>query len=193
MKLISARQAWHDCYCSTGISLTSGAIDTARLGTVVQKTERANTTGAVAHHLLAGKVQAAIGTLPPALRGLGNYLYAPEPKLSDYHLAHSAVWFEAEGYLSDRREAKRVRSYFMVVAAIRSHQAGVLSGRTWGAAQICRFMAESYDLPLVERNFERDWSAVWSLLASAVDRLDAQALAPVAAVIESQRAVQEVA
>ncbi|MDT4880265.1 hypothetical protein FQZ97_1160020 [compost metagenome] len=42
-------------------------------------------------------------------------------------------------------------------------------------------------------NWARDWADLWERMAKQIDRMDAKALAPVAAVVEKQREREEAA
>lgn len=187
MKLISARQAWHDCFYQGGGSLTQSVLEIAELGKLVQKSERDSSTSMAAHLATAGKVQAAIATLTPSLRGFGNWMYSPLATRVDENLAHALVWFTAEAKLPDARRAKFEKCYFMTLAALRSHQAAALGRSPWTIAMICSWLLDTFAVKISEQHWARDWQDVWNVLAKTIDQLDAQALAPVAAAVYGQR------
>ena len=90
MKLISARQAWHDAFYVESKCRMDGVVEQAELGARVQHTSKINTCNVAAHQAQAGLIQSAIATLPPPLQTLGHWLYAPEDFIPEG--AENAIW-----------------------------------------------------------------------------------------------------
>lgn len=187
MKLINARQAWHDAFYVRGSSVSAGAVEMARLGRRVQKSEVNNSTQRAADQFVAGLVQSAIGSLSPSLRGLGNWLYSPTATVVDMGIAHALVWFAVLPKLGELRANKYEKCYWLAMAALRSYQAEALGRQPWGAARVCEWLGEYYEVKLAEQNWSRDWAVSWNLMRETIAVLDAEALAPVAVVVDENR------
>lgn len=189
MKLISARQAWHDAFYENRSSVLAVAADKAALGKrgrVANEThpDRKDTNGKSAHMLAAGLIQSAIGTLPKPLQHFGHTLYSPLATGQDLNIAHALVWFTVE--LPECSVRRREIAYWMAMAAVKSHQAAVFGRDTWAPGQVCEFVRDWFGTGPSVHNWARDWSGIWERLAKSVDRLDAKALAPVAQVVAQQ-------
>ncbi|BGD56149.1 TPA: hypothetical protein VDW84_002090 [Pseudomonas aeruginosa] len=189
MRLISARQAWHDAFYESRSSVLAVAADKAALGKkgrVANEThpDRKDTNGRSAHMLAAGLVQAAIRSLPKPLQHFGHTLYSPIANGQDLNIAHSLVWFTAE--LPECSQRRQEIAYWMALAAIKSHKAAVNGRDAWAPGRVCEFVRDWYGTGPSAHNWARDWSGTWDRLAKAVDQLDAKALAPVARVVAKQ-------
>ncbi|MFG8423336.1 hypothetical protein ACEOSX_30520, partial [Pseudomonas aeruginosa] len=109
MRLISARQAWHDAFYESRSSVLAVAADKAALGKkgrVANEThpDRKDTNGRSAHMLAAGLVQAAIRSLPKPLQHFGHTLYSPLANGDDVAIAHGLVWIGSGlGQLTQRQ------------------------------------------------------------------------------------------
>lgn len=190
MKLISARQAWHDCMYENRDSTLAVAAQKALLGKkgrVANEThpDRKETNGRCAHMLAAGLVQAAILTLPKPLQHFGHTLYSPLADGQDLNIAHALVWFTVD--LADCSPRRREIAYWMAMAAVKSHQAAVYGREPWAPGQVCEFVKEWYGSGPSAPHWARDWAGIWERLAKAVDQLDAKALKPVAELVARER------
>ncbi|PHR17871.1 MAG: hypothetical protein COA41_11265 [Sphingopyxis sp.] len=224
MRLIGARQAWHDAYHENRDSVMAYAAEQAKLGKrmgggvvnrkilledeegnvtmkvcptrvdAVQETRpgRLSTDGRCAHMLAAGLVMQAIETLPKPIQHFGHFLYSPLANGNDLSIAHSLVWFGSgiEGSLSER---KRHQAYWMVVCALQSYKGAVLGRSEMSRVAVCAFVEDRLGMRADPSNWARDWASVWETLGSRIDRLDAQALKPVAALIQRVDGREEVA
>jgi hypothetical protein len=186
MKLISARQAWREALHESRDSVLAAAAEKVKLGKrgrVIGETmpSMRDSNGRCAHMLAAGLVQSAIGTLPKPLQHFGHALYSPVATGQDINVAHALVWLtvDLDGYPAKRKEV----AYWMALAAIRSHQAAVNGREAWTPGRVSEFVLSWYGAKLSVSHWARDWAAIWSAIASTVDKLDAKALKPVAAVI----------
>lgn len=190
MKLISARQAWHDAFYENRISVLAVAADKAALGKkgrVANETrpDRKDTNGKSAHMLAAGLVQAAIRTLAKPLQHFGHTLYSPLATGDDVAIAHGLVWIGAGlGQLTQRQGE---RAYWMALAAINSHKRAVAGRDTLAPGEVCLFIEERLGCRIDPSHWARDYASTWERLARHVDRLDAQALKPVADVVANEQ------
>lgn len=194
MKLISARQAWHDALYENRDSVLAVAAEKAKLGKrgrVANETpaERKDTNGRSAHMLAAGLVMAAIGTLPKPLQHFGHTLYSPLATGDDVAIAHGLVWIGAGlGQLTQRQGE---RAYWMALAAINSHKRAVNGRDTLAPGEVCLFIEERLGCRIDPSNWARDYANTWERLARHVDKLDAQALSPVAEVVAKQSGLRK--
>lgn len=189
MRLISARQAWHDAFYESRSSVLAVAADKAALGKkgrVANEThpDRKDTNGRSAHMLAAGLVQAAIRSLPKPLQHFGHTLYSPLANGDDVAIAHGLVWIGSGlGQLTQRQGE---RAYWMALAAINSHKRAVNGRDTLRPGEVCLFIEERLGCRIDPSHWARDYASTWERLARHVDKLDAQALRPVAEVVAKQ-------
>ncbi|WKL53100.1 hypothetical protein Q1W70_00400 [Pseudomonas kielensis] len=186
MKLISARQAWREALHESRDSVLAAASERVKLGKkgrVVGETmpSMRDSNGRCAHMLAAGLVQSAIGTLPKPLQHFGHALYSPIANGQDINVAHALVWLTVD--LGDCTAKRKEVAYWMALAAIKSHQAAVNGRESWGPGRVSDFVRDWYGTTVSVSHWARDWAAIWGAIASTVDKLDAKALKPVAAVI----------
>lgn len=190
MKLISARQAWHDAYFEGRDSVLAVAAAKAVLGKrgrVANEThaDRKDTNGKTAHMLAAGLVQAAIRSLPKPLQHFGHTLYSPLATGDDVAIAHGLVWIGAGLCQLTQRQGER--AYWMALAAINSHKRAVNGRDTLAPGEVCLFIEERLGCRIDPCNWSRDYASTWERLARHVDKLDAQALKPVADVVANEQ------
>lgn len=194
MKLTSARQAWHDALYENRDSVLAVAAEKAKLGKrgrVANEThaERKDTNGKSAHMLAAGLVMSAIATLPKPLQHFGHTLYSPLATGDDVAIAHGLVWIGAGlGQLTQRQGE---RAYWMALAAINSHKRAVNGRDTLGPGEVCLFIEERLGCRIDPSHWARDYASTWERLARHVDKLDAQALKPVAEVVAKQSGLRK--
>ncbi|MGG2698654.1 hypothetical protein [Pseudomonas aeruginosa] len=190
MRLISARQAWHDAFYESRSSVLAVAADKAALGKkgrVANETppDRKDTNVRSAHMLAAGLVQAAIRSLPKPLQHFGHTLYSPLANGDDVAIAHGLVWIGAGlGQLTQRQGE---RAYWMALAAINSHKRAVNGRDTLRPGEVCLFIEERLGCRIDPGNWARDYASTWERLARHIDKLDAQALRPVADVVAKEQ------
>lgn len=189
MRLISARQAWHDAFYESRSSVLAVAADKAALGKkgrVANEThpDRKDINGRSAHMLAAGLVQAAIRSLPKPLQHFGHTLYSPLANGDDVAIAHGLVWIGSGlGQLTQRQGE---RAYWMALAAINSHKRAVNGCDTLRPGEVCLFIEERLGCRIDPGNWARDYASTWERLARHIDKLDAQVLRPVAEVVAKQ-------
>ena len=217
MKLISARQAWHDALHENRSSVMAVAAEQARLGKksgggdekVIVMLENENgkevaksytvrregvretrggsrlTESRCAHMLVAGLIMQAIDTLPKSIRHLGHFLYSPLANGNDLSIAHALAWLGSG--LDSLPERKRERAYWMAMAALQSHKRLVHDREGMGPGEVCMFIEDRTGVRMDPHNWMRDWAFIWNRLADHIDRLDAKALKPVAAVVADMK------
>ena len=216
MRMIGARQAWHDAMHENRDSVMAVAAEVAKLqkreqakdgkviimlqnemGVEVAKSypaagkgdavSRSTRTGRrlsearCAHMLAAGLVQHAISSLPRPLQNLGHFFYSPLATGHDLAVAHSLVLSSADYGIPQGRADK---GYWLVMAALQSHKGAMTRGSTFGPSEVCFFIEERLGCKMNRDNWSRDWAQIWEKVCRQIDRLDAKALAPVAAVVE---------
>lgn len=191
MKIISARQAWHDCYYQPWDSVMSVAADWARLGTAVQTTGKATNASHAAHQALAGRVQAAIATLPACLQAFGHHMYSPIATDADRETAEDAVFAVAIQDGATLTAKKYERAEYVakgVLLRYRAMNQGGMGGcrdRLASPADFRAWLEAVYGVQLSSQNWEREWGGFIEACFAACNRLDRAALGPVAMVLET--------
>ena len=186
MQLKSARQAWHDASYVSSSSTIARCAEIARLGTDVQNTAWHNSSNRAAHIAQAGLILQAIGTLPKHLQQLGDWLYAPLT-------TEQANWIvedvQESIFLSSGCNRGCEVSYWLTRAVMRDYQDLVLDRRMrlQTPHAIRSWLADWHGVDIDTRRWVRHWKPVWKRLWTALDDLDAQALKPVARVIEKSK------
>lgn len=193
MRLITARQCWHDCYFVGGDSPLARATEIAKiakLGTHIQTTAYHDSNSRAMHVATAGKVQNAIATLPPELQNLGHWLYAPLTQDQQDDLAEQVqalIWVRS-GLAAELSAKKREQAFWLVRAVMRDYQDLVLSRKqrlqTPQAIRGWLLDWHGVDIRTGKKNWwprdVRPWHLQqWHILSD----LDGAALAPVAAVV----------
>ncbi|NSX21849.1 hypothetical protein HTV13_18730 [Pseudomonas putida] len=217
MKLISARQAWHDAMHEDRPSALAVAAEAAALGKkggpgekkvmvmlenqdgkevakvyeirteAVHETRsgRRLTDARCAHMLAAGLILVAIDTLSKSLRTFGNFMYSPIANANDLSIAHGLAWLGSG--LDDLSGRKKERAYWMAMAALQSHKQMVHDREGWGPGAVCIFVEERTGVKMDPSHWARDWAEIWERLGAHIDKLDRQALRPVAQVVDRMR------
>ena len=160
----------------------SHCIEMAKLGTDVQRSDFDRSIGAAWHQVLAGKVQAAISTLPAPLRAFGHRLYAPTPSAIDCESAHALVWSRFV-FPSPVRARKRERAFYLAECAIENHGRVVRGRDAMTPEQIRSWLFEERGIELSSMQWDREWGAIWEQFRTVCDAADAECLRPVAVVI----------
>lgn len=221
MKVISARQVWHDALHENRTSALAVAAEQAALGKKggsgdvkimvmlenhdgqevckvyevrkegVQETRpgRRLTNDRCAHMLTAGLVIQAIDSLPKSLRHLGNFMYSPVASGNELSIAHGLAWLGSG--LEALTDRKKQRAYWMTMAALQSHKMLVHGGEAMGPGAVCMFVEDRTGEKMNPQNWARDWQEIWETICNHVDKLDKQALKPVAAVVQRLRDREE--
>jgi len=161
----------------------------ARLGTDVQRSQVDRSTAAAWHQAIAGKVQAAIKTLPYPLQAFGHSLYAPEPTDEERETAESMVY----GYASvkaGRMTAKKADKARYVAAGVFFRYRHMVQGGQDGSRDPLsspeRFRAwlyGEYGIELASDRWEREWGDFIRNCFQACNDFDRDALAPIAKMI----------
>ena len=193
MRLISARQAWHDCFYQRGRCSLEVLVDRALWGRV-QLSEIDRSLDVIAHQALAGKFQHAIASLPEGVQCFGNYLYAPEisTRVSNSWLegAHDLVWDRWAGR-ADLSAGKQQQAYWVVRGVLFRYRAMMQGGMSLNdplsqPAQFRAWMADNHGVALDRRNWSREWGRVIDALIEVCNRVDIEALAPVTRVLYAE-------
>ena len=191
MRLITARQAWHDCFYNGVDSPIAKLAEAAALGAHIQNTAFHNSTNRACHIAQAGKVQSAIHSLPVELQITGRWLYAPLTTQQANNLGEELqdiIWHKS-GLIMRGKEKER--AYWLIRAVMRDYQDLVL-GRAirLGTPQSIRgWLLDNFgvDLRTSKDWWQRGTKQTTSKLWATLDDLDAAALAPLSAIIATQR------
>lgn len=189
MILRTARQAWHDAYYTPWDSVMAHCMSMAMLGTDVQRSESDRSTSQAWHQVIAGKVQAAIQTLPIPLQAFGHALYAPQATDEEREIAESMVYGYA-GSQMGRMTAKKAERAMYVAAGVFFRYRHMVQGGQDGSrdplAAPERFRAwlfDEYGVQLASDRWEREWGGFIQNCFRACNDFDRDALAPVAKMI----------
>lgn len=194
MRLISARQAWHDCMYQGGSTMLENLVDRSVWGQV-QFSEIDNSLHCIAHQALAGRFQHAIASLPLELQCFGHNLYAPElstPQSNHWlEVAHALLW-ESWAKHAELAEEKQRQAYWVAAGVLYRYrfmvQGGMGNPDPLEEPRLFRgWLRDRHGVILDRRNWSREWGWIVLEMFEACDRLDRQALAPLAVVLKEER------
>ncbi|AIN57961.1 hypothetical protein [Pseudomonas soli] len=89
--------------------------------------------------------------------------------------------------LDTMTERRKQRAYWMAMAALKSHKMLVAGNEAMGPGAVCMFVEDRTGEKMNPQNWARDWQEVWDRLCAQIDKLDRQALKPISAAIERIR------
>lgn len=89
--------------------------------------------------------------------------------------------------LDSLTDRKKQRAYWMALAALQSHKLLVAGREGMGPGAVCLFVEERTGEKMNPQNWTRDWQEIWDRLGVQIDKLDRQALRPVTVAIERIR------
>lgn len=186
MKLISARQAWHDALYNESSSPLAKAAEMGRLGTHIQQNTYFDSNQRAAHIALSGRVQCAIASLPEELQQLGHWLYAPLTIEETNRLVD-----DVQDTIFKRSKVDQDDNtiYWLTRAAMSDYQDIVL-GREQQLktpARIRQYLASWHGIEINTRRWAREWQPTWQKLWHTLNDLDAQALRPVAWIVYKEK------
>lgn len=223
MKLIGARQAWHDAMHENRDSVMAVAAEQAKIGKKmaggegrvvvmlenehgkeVAKSYPVRTEGV--QETRSGRRLSEARCAHMLIAGLVMHAIDSLPKTLQHfgHFMYSPIvngndLSIAHGLawlgsgLDSLGEKKRERAYWMALAALQSHKRMVTGRPGLTPTEVCVFVEERLGVRMHPDNWARDWAEVWEALAKHVDRLDARALAPVSEVVDRMREREEAA
>lgn len=200
MRLQSARQAWHDSFYQVGKCALESLVDRAFWGQV-QFTELDRSLEQIEHQVLAGKFQHAIASLPVPLQQFGHHLYAPEFSTRESNqwpeTARDLVWL-SWGKRDQLSEEKARLAYWVAAGVLFRYRRMVQGGMgnpdpLEAPRQFRAWLQEQHSVTLDRRNWSREWGWIVQELFRVCDRLDRQALGPVAAVLSLERGLRSAA
>lgn len=223
MKMISARQAWHDALHESRASVMAVAAEQAKIG---KKTGDGESRVVVMLENEDGKEVAR--SYPVRKKGVqetrqgrrltdsrcahmlaaGLVLHAidtlPVPLQRFGHFLYSPIATGNDlsiahgmAWLGSGLDAltcrRKERAYWMALAALQSHKRMVHGREGMAPGEVCMFIEERDGSRMDPSHWARDWAPIWEKLAKHIDRMDARALAPVAEVVERLRECDEAA
>lgn len=183
-----------------GKSMLESLVDRSVWGQV-QFSEVDNSLHHIAHQALAGRFQHAIASLPDELQHFGHNLYAPEVSTRQSNqwleVAHALVW-ESWAKRDELGEEKRVQAYWVAAGVLHRYrfmvQGGMGNPDPLEQPRLFRgWLQDRHGVILDRRNWSREWGWIVQELLRACDRLDRQALAPLARVLAEERGERQVA
>ena len=189
MQLRTARQAWHDAYYTPWDSVMAHCMTMAKLGTDIQRTEGDRSTAQAWHQVIAGKVQAAIKTLPYPLQAFGHALYAPQAMDEEREIAESMVYGYA-GSQMGRMTTKKAEKALYVAAGVFFRYRHMVQGGQDGSRdplpsseRFITWLYNEYGVEIKNDHWGRDWADYIQHCFRACNDFDRDALAPVAKMI----------
>ena len=221
MRLISARQAWHDAMHENRDSVMAVAAEQAKIGkktgdgdgkvVVMLENEHGKEVAKAYPARTKGVQETRSGRRLTEARcahmlaaGLVMHAIDSLPKTLQHfgHFMYSPIangndLSIAHGVvwlgagLDSLSEKKRERAYWMALAALQSHKRMVAGRSGLSPVEVCMFVEDRLGIRMHPDNWARDWAGVWEALAKHVDRLDARALAPVSEVVDRLRDREE--
>lgn len=189
MRLVSARQVWHDCTYAPTRSGLAGLAEREALGVAVQTTERGVTADRAANSVLCGRFQAVIDRLHPQLRVFGEWMYAAHAGDDIREAAEEVVWLAVLVRAPRMTAAKREALRYVAAGVLRRYRCMHQGGQSSRPDPLerpeafRRWLLEWHDVKLPSSNWERDWGALVKLCFEVCEDIDRAALAPVAALI----------
>lgn len=182
MRLITARQAWHDAFYNRGNSTLARIEEQGKLGQAIQRNTYFDSNQRAAHIVQAGQVQHAIASLPESLQQLGHWLYSPlttEQANLIVDEVQDNVFTQAQVDHEDNTV------YWLTIAVMADYQDIVLGReqRLKTPARIRKYLAEWHSVEINTRRWAREWQPTWQALWNSISDLDAQALKPVAKLV----------
>jgi len=181
MRLISARQAWHDSQYESRDSV------------MFQQDKRPRAKNAsssrCAHMATMGRIQHAIASLTKPMQHFGHHLYSPLATVRDQDVARTLVWFTWDKP-AGLPKVKESRAYCLVLPALVSYQGVVTGGRDeWTPGRIAEFVADWYGEKISVSQWARDWAPIWEGLQRTISEIDQRVLEPVELAIDGEREV----
>lgn len=191
MRLDTARQAFHDCYYNSRISMLAMAEEFCMgIGGSIQRTEMDNRTNVAMHQALAGTIQKAVATLPRHVRAFGEFMYSPMHYQDDDHREAVEAYVFMLAYQAFTKEtrmtAKKAEKARYVAAGVlyryrRMHQGG--ASACADPLEKAEHFRDWLDLEkgcrLAKDNFAREWEPFVQACFDVCNDLDKTALSAV--------------
>ncbi|MDR2317751.1 MAG: hypothetical protein LBF06_15330 [Pseudomonas sp.] len=221
MKVISARQAWHDALHEDRPSALAVAAEAAILGkkagpgetkVMVMLENHEGKEVAKVYEIRTEGVQEtrsgrrltearcahmlAAGLVLVAIDSLPKSLrhlgnFMYSPVASGNDLSIAHGLVWLGSGLESLTDRRKQRAYWMAMAALQSHKMMVAGAEGMGPGAVCMFVEDRTGEKMNPQNWARDWQAIWDALSAHVDKLDKQALKPVSAVVQRLRDREE--
>lgn len=194
INLNSARLAWHDAFYTRWDRPGAQLERLARLGRGVQETDRRSSTGRAAHQALAARIQQAVSGLPEHLQAFGNHLYNPLAGVDEQEAAEEIVWRLACRSVPRMTARKFDKARYVARAVVLRYRRINQGGQGAGddplpnACAMRRWVLDTCGVALVGDQWARDWGRFVESCFAVCDRLDRQALGPVAMMLASMNA-----
>lgn len=191
MKLLSARQVWHDAYYTQGTALSDPTLSMSGEG-------YKDDTGKMLHRAVSGRVQSAIGYLPEVHRRFGTMMYAPhnfimaedvECSIEFISARIAAIFASKEKPLTHKKFTAlpyivqaMLHRFRTIVASKRSDPFNGDSG-DFSNKKLRVFIRMEYGVELAKESFWREYGPLIEMSIAHIDHLDKQCLVPVSKVV----------
>lgn len=127
---------------------------------------------------------AAIGHVlchPDTERCFSRYLDTAAGTVEEAVIARIPNWNDGRAW----KPAKKERVPYLIRVALVERSLDFANEQpAWRPERIGALMSDWYGLPIVTRDWGRDWLPVWSVIQTVIDRLEAEALEPIIDTIE---------
>lgn len=187
MKLITARQAWHDSTHAVVRSGLSGLEGRAMLGVAVQTTNRGVTADHAVHCAFAGIIQSVIVQLHPQLRAFGDWMYSslecPNMMVATEKLIFDAAIYNSKRMTKAKQEKAKVFAKGVLHRYKKMNQGGYHSAPDplLKPAAFRSWLWSEHNLSLASSAWEREWGEFEASCFGACELIDKMALAPITA------------
>jgi len=195
MKLISARQAWHDATFAASRGGLSGLAERQILGVVVQTTDKGITADHAEHAALAGWIQSAIAKLHPQIRVFGEFMYSALRDEAIQEAAEEVVFAAVTSKSKRMTEAKREKAEYVVKGVMLRYRYMHQGGQSANADPLSSpeafraWLFDQYGVRLESCAWAREWEPYITLCFECCEDLDKMALSPIAAMIYQMKEV----
>lgn len=182
------------------MSLDSGV--RSQLGPILEELENGggvqySTRGGAgaAHGIDYGPIFARICRMEreqPAIAAVGHVLCHPDTEVANGYLddaveAVEPIVIDLIPNWSDGRAwkpAKKARVHYLIHVALIERQRNLSNERpAWSPDTIGGCLSDWYGVAITTRDWARDWLPVWSVIQSAINHLEAEAIEPISDVI----------
>lgn len=218
MRLISSRQAWHDCFYTSANSTMDSAIEQIESGITCnpssgmsgnwKKTKPGKSdngsyrdnSGKFMHQALAGRVQMAISCLPEVHKRFGMMMYAPLNFINAEDVEIPADWLlrKVAGWYVDRNKPLSNAKYellpYLVRALLTRHRIIICNrDNPFKKPKDFRdYLREELGVNIPAQDFTRNYGDLINRIAVEIDNLDKNALVPVSKVINEHSEHHEI-
>jgi len=196
MRINTARQAWFDAYYQPSNSVTAKGLELARLGRLIQSSQRTRGSEVQAHHAIAAHIQCAIDTLPGPISNFGHWMYNPQGD-TDNRKEDAAILIYLLAVMRSKRmtKAKRQKAEWVALGVMVRYRHMHQGGQNSASDPLAKpetfraWLFEKHGVRLNSEAWQRDWVPFIDTCFDVCDEIDQQALEPVAKCLNLMRQV----